>query len=200
VLGTVKDEPPAAVAQGSSPPLGQRLTDVLGGAAALVQNAVFLRRARLYQRSRRRAGGALRYRYNRTPIRRVHYNRNRASIFCSTASDSHVGTRPVNFSRGARGPDVLHTCRSAARELRNLTGFARVMSYRFLEDGSGCVIAKEKDAEIPTFLNHHYPVSDIPKQARELYVRNVVRVIPDVNYNPTPLVPQTCPAVGRPWI
>jgi two-component system, chemotaxis family, sensor kinase Cph1 len=39
---------------------------------------------------------------------------------------------------------------------------------------------EDKDAELPTFLNHHYPASDIPKQARELYVRNVVRVIPDV--------------------
>jgi two-component system, chemotaxis family, sensor kinase Cph1 len=94
------------------------------------------------------------------------------------------------------GPDLLHTCRSAARELRGLTGFARVMIYRFLEDGSGCVIAEDKDAELPTFLNHRYPASDIPKQARKLYVRNVVRVIPDVNYTPVPLVPQICPATG----
>jgi two-component system, chemotaxis family, sensor kinase Cph1 len=121
--------------------------------------------------------------------------------FSARPPATHMLGRVRSISAAVQeGLDVLHTCRSAARELRNLTGFARVMIYRFLEDGSGCVIAKEKDAEIPTFLNHHYPVSDIPKQARELYVRNVVRVIPDVNYNPTPLVPQTCPAVGRPWI
>jgi light-regulated signal transduction histidine kinase (bacteriophytochrome) len=47
-------------------------------------------------------------------------------------------------------------------------------------------------------LNHHYPASDIPKQARELYVRNMVRVIPDVNYTPVPIVPQICPATGGP--
>jgi light-regulated signal transduction histidine kinase (bacteriophytochrome) len=39
------------------------------------------------------------------------------------------------------------------------------MIYRFLEDGSGCVMAEDKDAELPTFLNHHYPASDIPKQS-----------------------------------
>jgi light-regulated signal transduction histidine kinase (bacteriophytochrome) len=72
------------------------------------------------------------------------------------------------------------------------------MIYRFLEDGTGCVIAEDKDAELPTFLNHHYPASDIPKQARELYVRNVVRVIPDVNYTPVPLVPQICPVTSGP--
>jgi light-regulated signal transduction histidine kinase (bacteriophytochrome) len=72
------------------------------------------------------------------------------------------------------------------------------MIYRFLEDSSGFVIAEDKDAELPTFLNHHYPASDIPKQARELYVRNVVRVIGDVNYTPVPLVPQICPATGAP--
>jgi two-component system, chemotaxis family, sensor kinase Cph1 len=95
-------------------------------------------------------------------------------------------------------PDLLQTCRCAARELRDLTGFARVMIYRFLEDGSGCVMAEDKDAELSTFLNHHYPASDIPKQARELYLRNVVRVIPDVNYTPVSIAPQICLSTGRP--
>jgi two-component system, chemotaxis family, sensor kinase Cph1 len=96
------------------------------------------------------------------------------------------------------GSDLLDICKSAARELRGLAGFARVMIYRFLEDGSGCVMAEDKDTELPTFLNHHYPASDIPRQARKLYVRNVVRVIPDVNYTPVPLAPQICPATGGP--
>jgi len=95
-------------------------------------------------------------------------------------------------------PDLLQTCRCAVRELRALTGFARVMIYRFLEDGSGCVMAEDKEPELPAFLNHHYPASDIPKQARELYIRNVVRVIPDVNYTPAPIVPQIYPVTGAP--
>jgi two-component system, chemotaxis family, sensor kinase Cph1 len=103
-------------------------------------------------------------------------------------SAAHMLGRVRSISAALQqGADLLDTCRLGTRELRGLTGFARVMIYRFLEDGSGSVIAEDKDAELPTFLNHHYPASDIPKQARELYVRNVVRVIPDVNYTPVPL-------------
>jgi two-component system, chemotaxis family, sensor kinase Cph1 len=112
-------------------------------------------------------------------------------------SAAHMLGRVRSISAGLEAaPDLLQTCRYAAHELRRLTGFTRVMIYRFLEDGSGCVIAEDKEAELPTFLNHHYPTSDIPKQARELYIRNVVRVIPDVNYTPAPIAPQICPATG----
>jgi light-regulated signal transduction histidine kinase (bacteriophytochrome) len=93
-------------------------------------------------------------------------------------------------------PDLARTCQAAVRELQRLTGFDRVMVYRFLEDGSGCVLAEDKAAGLPPFLNHHYPASDIPRQARELYVRNLVRVIPDVGYAPAPLEP-TVRAGGR---
>ncbi|TDH59091.1 GAF domain-containing protein [Dankookia rubra] len=95
-------------------------------------------------------------------------------------------------------PDLPRACQAAAREIRSLIGFDRVMVYRFLEDGSGCVLAEDKAAELSPFLNHHYPASDIPRQARELYLRNPIRVIPDVNYVPAPLMPQLCSSTGRP--
>lgn len=77
----------------------------------------------------------------------------------------------------------------AAEEFRRLTGFDRVMIYRFLDDDAGCVLAESRAAEMPSFLNHHFPASDIPRQARALYVRNTVRAIPDVGYVPQPLRP-----------
>jgi light-regulated signal transduction histidine kinase (bacteriophytochrome) len=95
-------------------------------------------------------------------------------------------------------PDLLRTCQTAAREFRRLTGFERVMVYRFLEDGSGAVYAEDKAAGMPSLLNHHYPASDIPRQARQLYVRSTIRVIPDVDYVSAPLTPEICPATGRP--
>ena len=95
-------------------------------------------------------------------------------------------------------PDLARLCQAAAREVRRLIGFDRVMVYRFLEDGAGCVVAEDKLPELPPFLNHHYPASDIPRQARALYVRNPVRVIPDRDYAPAPLVPAACPATGQP--
>jgi light-regulated signal transduction histidine kinase (bacteriophytochrome) len=72
--------------------------------------------------------------------------------------------------------------------MRSLTGYDRIMVYRFLADGSGAVLAEAKEEAVPSLLNHHFPASDIPAQARQLYVRNLVRVIPDVGYVPAPLL------------
>lgn len=88
-----------------------------------------------------------------------------------------------------KAADLKHLCEAAAAEFRVLTGYARVMVYRFLDDGSGVVLAESVRPGMETFLNHHFPASDIPRQARALYVRNLVRVIPDVDYRPAPLTP-----------
>ena len=85
--------------------------------------------------------------------------------------------------------DMAELCGSAAEHFRRLTGFDRVMIYRFLEDGAGRVIAEAKIAELPTFLHHHFPASDVPVQARALYIRNPIRAIVDVQYTPAPLLP-----------
>ncbi len=88
-----------------------------------------------------------------------------------------------------RAPNLRGLCNRAAIEFRRLTGFDRVMIYRFLDDDAGAVLAEDVADGMPSFLNHHFPGSDIPAQARALYVRNLVRAIPDVTYDPAPLVP-----------
>ena len=88
-----------------------------------------------------------------------------------------------------RAANVRQLASRAADEFRALTGFERVMIYRFLDDEAGTVLAESKAPEMSSFLNHHFPATDIPKQARALYVRNPVRVIPDVRYQPRPLRP-----------
>lgn len=95
-------------------------------------------------------------------------------------------------------PDLRRLFDGAAREARRLTGFDRVMIYQFLGDGSGSVVAENKADALAPFLNHRYPASDIPKQARALYLHNPIRVIPDVHYTPAPLVPIFNPATGTP--
>jgi light-regulated signal transduction histidine kinase (bacteriophytochrome) len=65
--------------------------------------------------------------------------------------------------------------------IRVATGFDRVMLYQFLDDGAGEVIAESKSMHLDTFLGLRYPASDIPKQARVLYKRNLIRHIVDVN-------------------
>lgn len=88
-----------------------------------------------------------------------------------------------------RAPDLKAMCERAAAAFRELTGFDRVMVYRFLDDDAGVVIAEDRHPGEGSFLNHHFPASDIPRQARALYVRNRVRVIPNVTYKPEPLRP-----------
>lgn len=74
------------------------------------------------------------------------------------------------------------------RAVRQLTGFERVMAYRFDEEWNGTVVAESVAEGHGTFLGLRYPASDIPPRARELYLRNRVRLIPDVHAAPAPLV------------
>jgi light-regulated signal transduction histidine kinase (bacteriophytochrome)/CheY-like chemotaxis protein len=81
--------------------------------------------------------------------------------------------------------DAFH--QDAARQVRSLTGFDRIMIYRFLPDGVGEVIAEVLRPGMESFLGLHYPASDIPLQARTLYLRNSFRIIADVCATTIPL-------------
>jgi two-component system, chemotaxis family, sensor kinase Cph1 len=81
--------------------------------------------------------------------------------------------------------------------IRNLTGFDRVMLYRFDADGSGDVIAESKLEGSESFVGLHYPASDVPKQAKELYRLNLLRIIPDALYQPVMLEPVLNPITGE---
>lgn len=85
-----------------------------------------------------------------------------------------------------------------AGEIAAVSRFERVMVYRFDPDWNGEVVAETKPADLQTLLGLHYPASDIPPQARELYRRNVLRVIPDALYHPVPILPQHNPLTNRP--
>lgn len=86
--------------------------------------------------------------------------------------------------------DARSFYREGARQVRALTGFDRVMVYRFDRDGSGVVVAEAARAGIGSFLDLRYPASDIPQQARELYLRTPFRIIADVEADPVPIVPR----------
>ena len=88
-----------------------------------------------------------------------------------------------------RATDIETLCARAAVAFRQLTGFDRVMIYRFLDDDAGRVVAEDRAEHLSTFLHHHFPASDIPPQARALYVRNRTRAIPDADYQPQPIRP-----------
>ncbi|MGN7489641.1 diguanylate cyclase domain-containing protein [Paenibacillus sp. SAF-054] len=86
----------------------------------------------------------------------------------------------------------------AAEQIKEMLDYDRVIIYEFDEQWNGKVIAEAKEEELETYLGHYYPASDIPKQARELYLRNWLRTIVDINYTPVDIVPTLHPLTGKP--
>ena len=85
-------------------------------------------------------------------------------------------------------PETLtELAQAGAQIIREVTGFDRVMIYRFAEDKHGEVIA-ESTVRPDSFLGLHYPASDIPDPARRHFALNVIRIIPDINAVPVPIM------------
>ncbi|RYX94871.1 MAG: GAF domain-containing protein [Bradyrhizobiaceae bacterium] len=91
--------------------------------------------------------------------------------------------------------DVLFD--NAARLLRGALGYDRVMIYQFAQDGSGRVISEAKRGDLESFLGQHFPASDIPQQARILYLENTVRIVSDASGARVAIVPEFDPS-GEP--
>ncbi|WP_224243948.1 ATP-binding protein [Hyalangium gracile] len=95
---------------------------------------------------------------------------------------------------------VREFCQMVAEEIRRVSGYDRVMIYKFQKDWSGHVIAEDmaRDMGLPSYLDLHYPASDIPSQARALFLLNTVRMLPDAQYAPSRVVPELNPLTGKP--
>ncbi|WP_213806836.1 GAF domain-containing protein [Granulicella sp. dw_53] len=95
-------------------------------------------------------------------------------------------------------PTLKFLLDEAAEGLREVTGFDRVMIYRFAPNGEGEVVAESRIASVEPYLGLWYPASDIPEQARRMYALSPIRSIPDVAYKPVPLTPAINPVSRRP--
>jgi diguanylate cyclase (GGDEF)-like protein/PAS domain S-box-containing protein len=104
------------------------------------------------------------------------------------ASPYAVHTLRGSLERLQSTTGVEALCEVAAEEVRRLTGFDRIMIYRLDAEWKGEVIAESKVRDTESYLYHRFPASDIPRQARELYATNWIRLIPTANYHPAPLV------------
>ncbi|MCU0907316.1 MAG: GAF domain-containing protein [Rhodobacteraceae bacterium] len=93
--------------------------------------------------------------------------------------------------RARARPDIASLLDEAVRGLAALTGFDRVLAYRFEADASGRVVAETDASGPPRFLGLRFPATDIPPQARAMYARNLLRVIADTESPAVPLSPAT---------
>jgi PAS domain S-box-containing protein len=88
-------------------------------------------------------------------------------------------------------------CDETARIFKTLTGYDRVMVYRFDDAGHGEVLSEAREPQLESFLGNRYPATDIPQIARRLYIRNRIRVLRDVDYQPALLEPRLSPISGE---
>ncbi len=97
-----------------------------------------------------------------------------------------------------RSRTLTELMEKTAQKVKVVTGFDRVMIYRFGEDWNGEVIAEARETYLEPFLGMFYPASDIPRQARELYKTNLVRSITDVNQPRSQVYPLNYAQYDRP--
>ncbi|MBZ9780016.1 GAF domain-containing protein [Pseudomonas sp. REP124] len=110
-------------------------------------------------------------------------------------SETHLG-RMLQRLQAATTLQALYDI--SVKEIQAMTGYDRVLIYRFEEEGHGQVIAEASDPSMEVFNGLFFPASDIPEQARELYRTNWLRIIPDAAYQPVPLVPKLRPDTQTP--
>jgi diguanylate cyclase (GGDEF)-like protein/PAS domain S-box-containing protein len=101
--------------------------------------------------------------------------------------------RPIFMARSVveafrQAVGLVELCELAVHGLKVIGGYDRVMAYRFGKDGHGEVIAEVREAQLEPYIGRHYPASDIPAQARRLYLRQRVGSIADSSYTPVPLL------------
>jgi light-regulated signal transduction histidine kinase (bacteriophytochrome) len=183
---------------GGSPAPGQPLGEVIGEPAAeavrrwlVGEPSSFLRRLTI-------AGASLQVSAHRSPQGIL--------VELEPEIDGRAGDAPEDvYARLRRflerlGPlDSLEEILAlAVAEIRALTGFDRALAYAFDADGDGVVLAEDRNEILPSYLGLRFPAADIPAQARALYVANRIRVIPDADYQPSPIEPPLSPIDGEP--
>jgi diguanylate cyclase (GGDEF)-like protein len=101
----------------------------------------------------------------------------------------------ASLFKASRTSDLLLI---TARIVHEITDFDRVLIYQFDDEWNGCVVAEERRDFMHSYMNQRFPASDIPSQARELYRRNPIRLLVDVNAVPSPVLPALNQATGQP--
>lgn len=95
--------------------------------------------------------------------------------------DTTVGDLAYLITRVKAASTVEELVQTAVTAVRSITGYDRVMVYRFAEDWHGEVIAESLASGVTGFLGLHFPATDIPAQARALYLENEIRMIANVD-------------------
>jgi chemotaxis family two-component system sensor kinase Cph1 len=97
----------------------------------------------------------------------------------------------ASLSQMLADKDIDAILRNVVQQVKNIISYDRIMVYQFHDDGHGEVVAEERNDQLETWLGLHYPASDIPEQARNLYKKNLTRLISNVHEQNIPLMSTT---------
>jgi len=106
----------------------------------------------------------------------------------SSDGDQPLEVARMLISRVRNMTSIDKLVESSARLMFAMLGYDRVMIYRFEQDGAGKVVSEYKRRDLESFRGQYFPASDIPKQARSLYIKNTIRVISDACGDRVPIV------------
>nr|AHZ63971.1 phytochrome [Encephalartos barteri] len=99
-----------------------------------------------------------------------------------------LAAKAISRLQSLPGGDIGLLCDIVVQEVRELTGYDRVMAYRFHEDDHGEVVAEIRRSDLEPYLGLHYPATDIPQASRFLFMRNRVRMIFDCSSPPVKVI------------
>lgn len=99
-----------------------------------------------------------------------------------------LAVRAISRLQALPGGDIKLLCDTVVSHVRELTGYDRVMVYKFHDDEHGEVVAESRRDDLEPYFGLHYPATDIPQASRFLFKQNRVRMIADCNAAPVPVI------------
>lgn len=96
--------------------------------------------------------------------------------------------KPIAQIQSLPGGDIGQLCQAVVEEVQEMTGYDRVMAYKFHEDEHGEVVAEVRRPDLEPYLGLHYPSTDVPQASRMMFMKNGVRMIGDCTLPPVRVV------------
>lgn len=111
-----------------------------------------------------------------------------ALSLAGTVQSQKLAVRAISRLQSLPGEDIGLLCDTVIEEVQKLTGYDRVMVYKFHEDGHGEVVSEIRRSDLEPYLGLHYPATDIPQAARFLFKQNRVRMIGNCHAKPVRVI------------
>lgn len=111
-----------------------------------------------------------------------------AMLLAGAVQSQKLAVRSISRLQSLPGGDIGVLCDTAVEDVQKLTGYDRVMVYKFHDDNHGEVVSEIRRSDLEPYLGLHYPATDIPQAARFLFKQNKVRMICDCSAQPVKVV------------